>query len=52
MDSRPPKADALLCTAAALLLSVETAMDRLLSLLPTASRAPAPEADKAEDIAI
>jgi hypothetical protein len=52
MDSRPPEADALLRTAAALLLSVDTAMDRLLTLLPTASRAPVPAPDQAEDIAI
>jgi hypothetical protein len=56
MDSRLPETDALLRTATALILSVDTAMDRLLSLLPTASRAPAPtpepEPDRAEDIAV
>ena len=56
MDPRPPNTDALLRIATALILGVERAMDRLLSLLPTASRAPAPEPepepDRAEDIAI
>jgi len=54
--SRLSETDALLRTAAALILSVDTAMDRLLSLLPAASRAPAPalepETDRAEDIAV
>lgn len=60
MNTRTPAADALLRIAAALLLRVDAAMDRLLSLLPTASKAPAPapapepgpEPDRAEDIAI
>lgn len=58
MDPRLPETDALLRTAAALVLSVDAAMDRLLSLLPTASRAPAPalepepKPDRAEDIAV
>lgn len=62
MDSRLPRTDTLLRTAAALLLSVDTTMDRLLSLLPTASRAlvpavepafePQPQPDRAEDIAV
>jgi hypothetical protein len=58
MDSRLPETDALLRVTAALFLGVERAMDRLLSLLPAASRAPAPpltpepEPDRAEDIAI
>ena len=53
MHSSPPETDALLRIAAALII-----MDRLLSLLPVASRAPAPEPeptpkpDRAEDIAI
>ena len=49
----------LLRTAATLILSVDKAMDRLLSLLPIASRAMAqpiaklkPELDRAEDIVI
>ena len=50
MDSRSPETDALLRIATALILSVERAMDRLLSLLPTATKAPA--TDRAEDIAI
>ena len=64
MDSRPPETDALLRIATALILGVDKAMDRLLSLLPTAPRTPAPalnskpepepepEPDRAEDIAI
>jgi len=60
MDPRSPETDALLHIAAALIVSVEQAMDRLLSLLPIASRAPAvptvpaisPTPDRAEDIAI
>jgi hypothetical protein len=56
MDSRLPETDALLRIATALILSVDRAMDRLLSLLPTAAKAPAPapepELDRAEDIAI
>jgi hypothetical protein len=57
MDSRPPETDAYLRIATALILGVEQTMDRLLSLLPTASKAPAastlaPEPDRAEDIAI
>lgn len=52
MDSRLPETDALLRTATALILSVDTAMDRLLSLLSAASRAPASAPDRAEDIAI
>ncbi|RFU26844.1 hypothetical protein B7463_g9493, partial [Scytalidium lignicola] len=60
--ARPlPEADALLCTATTLILSVDRAMDWLLSLLPTAAWPPAqlgpepepkPEPDRAEDIAI
>ncbi|RFU23907.1 hypothetical protein B7463_g12428, partial [Scytalidium lignicola] len=62
MAARPlPEADALLRTATTLILSVDRAMDRLLSLLPTAAWPPAqlgpepepePEPDRAEDIAI
>ena len=64
MDSRLPETDALLRVTAALFLGVERAIDRLLSLLAVASRAPAPpltpepgprpepEPDRAEDIAI
>jgi hypothetical protein len=60
MDSRLAETDALLRISAAVLLGVDRAMDRLLSLLPTASRAlvltpeptPAPEPDRAEDVAI
>jgi hypothetical protein len=58
IDSRLPEADALLRISTALILSVDRAMDRLLSFLPTAARAPAPspapapEPDRAEDIAI
>ncbi|RFU29539.1 hypothetical protein B7463_g6810, partial [Scytalidium lignicola] len=62
MAARPlPEADALLRTATTLILSVDRAMDRLLSLLPTAAWPPAqlgpepgpePEPDQAEDIAI
>ena len=64
MDSRLSETDSLLRIATALILSVDRAMDRLLSLLPTAVRAPAPspapasqpepdpEPDRAEDIAI
>jgi hypothetical protein len=68
MDSRLPETDALLRIATALILGVDKAMDRLLSLLPTASRAPGPapapapapapepepepEPDRAEDLAI
>ena len=68
MDSRLAETDALLRISAAVLLGVDRAMDRLLSLLPTASRAlvltpepttptpepttPTPEPDRAEDIAI
>jgi hypothetical protein len=56
MDSRSPETDALLRIATALILSIERAMDRLLSLLPTASKArtapPAPAPIRAEDIAI
>jgi hypothetical protein len=56
MDSRLPETDALLRIATALILSVDRAMDRLLSLLPTAAKTPAPapepELDRAEDIAI
>ena len=64
MDSRLPETDALLRIATALTLGVDEVMDRLLSLLPTASRvlapepapapapAPAPEPDRAEDLAI
>lgn len=59
MDSRPLEADVLLHTAAALLLGVDRAMDRLLSLLPTASKAaaaastkPAALPDRAEDTAV
>jgi hypothetical protein len=62
MDSRLPETDALLRIASALILGVDRAMDRLLSLLPTAARAPAPspapvpeprpKPDRAEDIAI
>src|ERR1700733_10769951 len=56
MDSRLPETDALLRIATALILSVDRAMDRLLRLLPTAAKAPAPasehELDRAEDIAI
>jgi hypothetical protein len=61
MDSRLPlKADALLRISTALILSVDRAIDRLFSLLPTAARAPAPslapalepEPNRAEDIAI
>ena len=42
MDSRLSETDALLCIATALILGVDRAMDRLISLLPTAARAPAP----------
>ncbi|KIM99362.1 hypothetical protein OIDMADRAFT_127050 [Oidiodendron maius Zn] len=42
MDSRLSETDLLLCIATALILGVDRAMDRLLSLLPTAARAPAP----------
>jgi hypothetical protein len=56
MDSRSPETNALLRITSALVVSVEQAMDRLLSLLPIASRAlaitPEPEPDRAEDIAI
>jgi len=64
MDPSPPETEALLRIATALILAVDWAMDRLLSLLPVASRAlapepapapapaPAPEPDRAEDIAI
>jgi hypothetical protein len=63
MDSRLAETDTLLCVSAAVLLGVDRAMDRLLSLLPTASRAlvltpeptpltPTPEPDRAEDVAI
>ena len=52
MDPSLPETDALLRIATALILAVERAMDRLLSLLPTAPRAPAPEPDRAEDLAI
>jgi hypothetical protein len=61
MDFRLAETDALLRISAAVLLGVDRAMDRLLSLLPTASRAlvltpepttPTPEPDRAEDIAI
>src|ERR1700709_2233991 len=56
MDSRLPETDTLLRITTALILSVDRAMDRLLSLLPTAAKAPAPapepELDRAEDIAI
>jgi hypothetical protein len=59
MDSRSPETDALLRIATALILSIERAMDRLLSLLPTASKArtappapPAPAPIRAEDMAI
>ena len=57
MDSRLlPESDALLRITTALILGVDRAMDRLLSLLPIASRAPEPEPepepDRAEDIAI
>jgi hypothetical protein len=56
MDSRPPETDALLRIATALIRGVDAAMDRFLSLLPTASRTrapePEPEPDRAEDIAI
>ena len=54
MDSRLAETDALLRTSAAVLLGVDRAMDRLLSLLPTASRALVltPEPGRAEDVAI
>ena len=59
MDSRSPETDALLRIATALILSIERAMDRLLGLLPTASKArtappapPAPAPIRAEDMAI
>jgi hypothetical protein len=58
MDSRSPEIDALLRITSALVVSIERAIDRLLSLLPTASRAlaiapePEPGPDRAEDIAI
>jgi hypothetical protein len=62
MDSRLPETDMLLRVTAALFLGVKRAIDRLLSLLPAASRAPAPpltpepepepEPDRAKDIAI
>jgi hypothetical protein len=58
MDPSLPETDALLRIATALILAVDRAMDRLLSLLPVASRAlalapaPAPEPGRAEDIAI
>jgi hypothetical protein len=57
MDPRSPKTDALLRIAAALIISIEQAIDRLLSLLPTASRAPAMPTmpstpNRAKDIAI
>jgi hypothetical protein len=67
MDSRSHETNALLRIATAFIVSVERAMDRLLSLLPTASKAlkvptapaapvpalaPEPEPDRAEDIAI
>jgi hypothetical protein len=67
MDSGSPETDALLRIATALIVNVERAMDQLLSLLPTASKAlkapiipatPAPalapetEPERAEDIAI
>ena len=64
MDSRLSETDSLLRIATALILGVDRAMDRLLSLLPTAARAsapslapaprpePDPEPDRAEDIAI
>ena len=52
MDPSLLETDALLRIATALILAVERAMDRLLSLLPTAPRAPAPEPDRAEDLAI
>ncbi|RFU31546.1 hypothetical protein B7463_g4792, partial [Scytalidium lignicola] len=42
MAARPlPEADALLCIATTLILSVDKAMDQLLSLLPTAAWPPA-----------
>ena len=55
MDPSPLETDALLRIAAARILAVDRAMDRLLSLLPTASWPPAPptpEPDRAEDVAI
>jgi hypothetical protein len=62
MDPRPLETDALLRIATTLILAVDRAMDRLLSLLPVASKALAPEPepapalapepDRAEDIAI
>jgi hypothetical protein len=56
MDSRSPETDALLRITSTLVMSVEQAIDRFLSLLPIASRVLAialePEPDRAEDIAI
>jgi hypothetical protein len=52
MDPSPPETNALLRIATALILAVDRAMDRLLSLLPVASKALAPEPDRAKDIAI
>jgi hypothetical protein len=60
MDLRSPEIDALLRVAPGFIMSIERAMDRLLSLLPVASRPPmapvapmAPTApDRAKDIAI
>ena len=62
MDSRLSETDSLLRIATALILGVDRAMDRLLSLLPiAASKAPPapalepepePKQDRAEDIAI
>jgi hypothetical protein len=58
MDSRSPETNALLRITSALVMSTERAIDRLLSLLPIASRVlaialePELELDKTEDIAI
>jgi hypothetical protein len=60
MDLRSPEIDALLRVAPALIISIERAIDRLLSLLPVASQPPmalvaptAPTApDRAKDIII
>ena len=53
MDPRlSPETDALLRIATALILGVDRAMDRLLSLLPMAARAPASTPNRAEDVAI
>jgi hypothetical protein len=60
MDSRSPETNALLRITSALVVSIEQAMDRLLSLLPIVSRAlaialepePKPKPDRTEDIAI